>query len=149
MANEVQRTNPALTPLAGDEPVEEWRDRGAPGTMPGGMLPQEAVEEWGSERQGAPRTIAAAVWAPPEEAFQRAIARMFVAFQPVVRLTTQSIYGYEALLRSSDSLLSDPRLLVDAAERSGHLHELAEKVRSLVAAAAQSVESGPLLFINL
>ena len=121
----------------------------APLVPPPGELDPSAAAEWGTEQAGAPRTIAAAVWSPPSDAFQRAMEQTWIAFQPIVRLSTRSTYGFEALLRSSDTLLSDPRLLVDAAERSGRLHDLARRVRTLVAAAAQSLEDGPLIFVNL
>jgi EAL domain-containing protein (putative c-di-GMP-specific phosphodiesterase class I) len=74
---------------------------------------------------------------------------MWIAWQPMVNWTTRALHGYEALLRTADPVLSQPRLLVEAAGRIGRLHELGRKARKLTAEAAGEAPTGSLLFVNL
>ena len=57
-----------------------------------------------------------------EATFARAINRMWMAFQPIVRASDHSVYGYEALLRSYEHAMPGPEPLLQAAERLGNLN---------------------------
>jgi EAL domain-containing protein (putative c-di-GMP-specific phosphodiesterase class I)/CheY-like chemotaxis protein len=82
-----------------------------------------------------------------EVQFASALGQLWVAFQPIVSCRDRSPYGYEALMRSSHPTLSNPGLLLDAAERLGRLQDLARTIR------ARAVEVPPpdrsKLFVNL
>lgn len=84
-----------------------------------------------------------------EASFDSALSSLWMAFQPIVRASDRSVYGYEALLRTEEPTLIRPDLVVDAAERLGSLERLGRKVRSLAAAAMASAEPETSLFLNL
>jgi EAL domain-containing protein (putative c-di-GMP-specific phosphodiesterase class I) len=81
--------------------------------------------------------------------FDRALEKLWVAYQPIVLWPAQKIFGYEALVRSSDGDLSTPGKLLDAAERLGRVQELGRRVRDSVAASAPEAPPDAMLFINL
>jgi EAL domain-containing protein (putative c-di-GMP-specific phosphodiesterase class I) len=81
--------------------------------------------------------------------FQRALDKLWVAYQPIVLWPERQIFGYEALLRSSDEDLSTPGKLFDAAERLGRVQELGKQVREAIALSAASAPAGALVFANL
>jgi EAL domain-containing protein (putative c-di-GMP-specific phosphodiesterase class I)/CheY-like chemotaxis protein len=81
--------------------------------------------------------------------FQHALDKLWVAYQPIVSWSGQSVFGYEALVRSADPDLSTPGKLLDAAERLGRVQDLGERVRDAVGSAASAAPAGALLFVNL
>lgn len=83
-----------------------------------------------------------------EVSFQRAVSGMWMAYQPIVRWSNRSVYGYEALMRSSDAVLYHPQVIVETATRLGRLSEMGLRVRQLVAQAAATAPPEILLFIN-
>jgi EAL domain-containing protein (putative c-di-GMP-specific phosphodiesterase class I) len=64
----------------------------------------------------------------------RAIGSLWMAYQPIVRATDGSVYGYEALVRSAEPRLPDPGALFTTAERLGRVWDVSSAVRSRVAA---------------
>lgn len=82
-----------------------------------------------------------------EGRFAKALHEVWIAFQPIVSWRDRRAYGYEALVRSGEATLSNPGLLLDAAERLGRLQELGRLIRSR--AAATPPPDGSLLFVNL
>ena len=84
-----------------------------------------------------------------EASFDSAMSSLWMAFQPIVRATDGSVFGYEALLRSDEPTLIRPDLVVDAAERLHSLPRLGRKVRALAAAAMGAADPNAALFINL
>jgi EAL domain-containing protein (putative c-di-GMP-specific phosphodiesterase class I) len=84
-----------------------------------------------------------------EGRFDRALDKLWVAYQPIVLWPQRQIFGYEALLRSSDEDLSTPGKLLDAAERLGRVQELGKQVREAIALSAASAPAGSLVFANL
>jgi EAL domain-containing protein (putative c-di-GMP-specific phosphodiesterase class I) len=84
-----------------------------------------------------------------EASFDSALSSLWMAFQPIVRASDRSVYGYEALLRTEEPTLIRPDLVVDAAERLGSLERLGRKVRSLAATAMAQAEPDTTLFLNL
>ena len=84
-----------------------------------------------------------------EASFDSALDSMWMAFQPIVRASDCTVFGYEALLRTEEPTLIRPDLVVDAAERLQSLPRLGRKVRALSAAAMSAADSSAALFINL
>jgi EAL domain-containing protein (putative c-di-GMP-specific phosphodiesterase class I) len=85
-----------------------------------------------------------------EAAFDRMLATMRMAFQPIVRVSDGAVFGYEALMRPTHPELANPVAVLDAAER---LHRLPQLGRSLRALAAHRFGSTTpargLLFVNI
>jgi EAL domain-containing protein (putative c-di-GMP-specific phosphodiesterase class I) len=81
--------------------------------------------------------------------FEHALDKLWVAYQPIVQWSDHSVFGYEALLRSSDGDLSTPGKLLDAAERLGRVQELGSRMREAIAQTAREAPAGALLFANL
>jgi EAL domain-containing protein (putative c-di-GMP-specific phosphodiesterase class I) len=81
--------------------------------------------------------------------FQRALDTMWLAYQPIVVASDHSVFGYEALLRSTEQSLPHPGAVLDAAERLGKLDDVGRKVRALATAAVTSIEPTSALFVNL
>jgi EAL domain-containing protein (putative c-di-GMP-specific phosphodiesterase class I)/ActR/RegA family two-component response regulator len=81
--------------------------------------------------------------------FDRALESMWVAYQPIVSATTKQIFGYEALLRSTEPSLPHPGAVLDAAERLGRLEVLGRTIRDLAAEPVSGREDVGLLFVNL
>ena len=81
--------------------------------------------------------------------FDRALEKLWIAFQPIVAWTNQSVYGYEALVRSTETVLSTPEQLFAAAERLGRIHDLGRAIRREVAACASASPDGATIFVNL
>ncbi len=96
-------------------------------------------------REGRPLGDRAAL----EGRFRSALARLWVAYQPIVSWRTKRVFGYEALVRSDEPTLPDPSALFDAAERLGELHTLGRTIRAQVAAAAVHAPSDCRLFVNV
>jgi EAL domain-containing protein (putative c-di-GMP-specific phosphodiesterase class I) len=84
-----------------------------------------------------------------EVRFAGAVRLMWMAFQPIVAWPEQTVFGYEALLRSDEPLMKNPAEILDAAERLGRVHELGRGVRALIAGAANDAPEGVKLFVNL
>jgi EAL domain-containing protein (putative c-di-GMP-specific phosphodiesterase class I) len=81
--------------------------------------------------------------------FDRALEKVWIAFQPIVSWSDRSVYGYEALVRSSEPLLSTPEQLFEAAERLGRVNDLGRAIRNEVAFCASSAPPGSTIFVNL
>lgn len=105
-------------------------------------MKREALKLLGSNAISADR-------AGLEASFDAALSTMWMAFQPILRATDGSVFGYEALLRSDEPSLIRPDLVVDAAERLDALPRLGRKVRLLAASAMTQAPSDAVLFINL
>ena len=84
-----------------------------------------------------------------EQAFNRALEGLYMAYQPIVSYSTKSVYGYEALVRSSEKELPHPGALFDAAEELGYVHALGRQIRSVIPKAADSLPPDVKLFVNL
>jgi EAL domain-containing protein (putative c-di-GMP-specific phosphodiesterase class I) len=84
-----------------------------------------------------------------EATFERALQTMWMAFQPIVRASDGSLFGYEALLRSEEKEFPHPGALLDAAERLGRLDDLGQRVRSSACGAVPSADPRSVFFVNL
>jgi hypothetical protein len=82
--------------------------------------------------------------------FDRALPKIRMVFQPIVRAADSSVYGYEALLRCDEPALASPLKLLGAAEVLGRTNELGRAVRAAVARTmAQRRDHIESIFINL
>src|SRR5690606_2225391 len=81
-----------------------------------------------------------------EVKFASALSRVWMAFQPIVRLSTREVYAYEALVRSDEPTLPHPGALFDAAERLDRVAELGRVIRTRTAEAFAAAPSGIRLF---
>jgi EAL domain-containing protein (putative c-di-GMP-specific phosphodiesterase class I) len=84
-----------------------------------------------------------------EAAFGRALALLWMAYQPVLDLRLHRIVGYEGLLRSDEPTLARPDALLDAAERLGRMHEVGRRTRAVMAATARTIPDDVALFVNI
>lgn len=107
------------------------------------LIKQEAMTLIGSKHPLAVDRIGL------ETAFSRVLEGMALHFQPVVSVKSQRIWGYEALLRSSDPVLPTPVAVLEAAERLGRLRDLGRRVRFLAATAASDLPEDARLLVNL
>ena len=81
--------------------------------------------------------------------FDRALASLWMAYQPIVDARDQSLFGYEALVRTSEATIPHPGVLLDAAERLERLDELGRAIRSSSAAPVAEAPERGSLFVNL
>jgi EAL domain-containing protein (putative c-di-GMP-specific phosphodiesterase class I) len=83
-----------------------------------------------------------------EARFESALARLWMAFQPIVDWSERRVVGYEALVRSGDETLPDPGALLDAAERLGRLDDLGRAIRSSVSEVVRTTPDEVDFFVN-
>jgi EAL domain-containing protein (putative c-di-GMP-specific phosphodiesterase class I) len=84
-----------------------------------------------------------------EVAFARAIQGLWIAYQPIVDAASRSLYGYEALLRTTEPSIPHAGAFLDAAESLGRLDELGRAVRAKAPVPVADLKPGVALFINL
>jgi EAL domain-containing protein (putative c-di-GMP-specific phosphodiesterase class I)/ActR/RegA family two-component response regulator len=78
----------------------------------------------------------------------RAMASLWMAYQPIVAWSTKRTFGFEALLRSAEPTLPHPGAILEAAERLGRLEEIGRAIRERVASAIEGSRT-EYLFVNL
>lgn len=86
---------------------------------------------------------------PLELSFERALDTLWIAFQPIVRAADRTVFGYEALLRSSEPSLPHPGAVLDAAEKLGALPRLGRVIRQRASEPMLSGDPSWILFLNL
>jgi EAL domain-containing protein (putative c-di-GMP-specific phosphodiesterase class I) len=84
-----------------------------------------------------------------EARFARALDGIWIAYQPIVCWSRREIYGYEALLRSTEPSLPNPLAVIDAAERLGRVHDLGRVARRGAVAPFARLPPNASLFLNL
>jgi len=84
-----------------------------------------------------------------EARFAMALDQLWMAYQPIVSLQARGLYGYEALLRTTEPTLPNPGEILEAAERLGRVHDLGRAIRRRVASDAPTAPEGAKLFVNL
>jgi EAL domain-containing protein (putative c-di-GMP-specific phosphodiesterase class I)/CheY-like chemotaxis protein len=83
-----------------------------------------------------------------EVVFGRAMASLFMAYQPIVRTRDGSVFAWEALLRTRDPAVAGPLAFIEMAERLGQVRELGRTIRESVTRTASRMR-GVMFFINL
>jgi len=81
--------------------------------------------------------------------FDRALASMRLAYQPIRSVASGRIAAFEALLRSSEANLATPAAVLDAAERLGRVHDVGWGVRDQAMQAVAQFPRGVDLFLNI
>jgi EAL domain-containing protein (putative c-di-GMP-specific phosphodiesterase class I) len=84
-----------------------------------------------------------------EARFARAIETSWMAFQPIIDISTRTVYAYEALLRTEEPSLRRPDIFIATAERLDKIQLLGRTVRAAVARAATELPGDTLLFVNV
>jgi EAL domain-containing protein (putative c-di-GMP-specific phosphodiesterase class I) len=84
-----------------------------------------------------------------EASFDRALQQMWMAYHPIVDPRTRRVFGYEALLRTTEPSLPHPGAILDAATRLGRLEELGRRIRQRAVEPMLDGPEGVLLFVNL
>jgi len=80
----------------------------------------------------------------------RCLEDLWIAYHPIVDVTRQEIFGYEALMRSTEPALPHPGLVFDAAKRLGRIDELGHITRDRAAQPfTESMAPPGLLFVNV
>jgi EAL domain-containing protein (putative c-di-GMP-specific phosphodiesterase class I) len=105
------------------------------------MLSRQATEALAGNLEGDRKDL--------EGRFARALDGIRMAMQPILSWRTRTIFGYEALLRTSEPTLQSPVDFVDAAVRLNRTTELGRRIRRKIA--GQLVDAPPHinLFVNL
>ena len=83
------------------------------------------------------------------ERFSRALAGLWMAFQPIVSWSRKSIVGYGAVMQSTESSLPTPADLLNAARELGQIGVLGQRVRSQVATIMGSGCPAETMFVGL
>jgi EAL domain-containing protein (putative c-di-GMP-specific phosphodiesterase class I) len=84
-----------------------------------------------------------------EARYDAAVTGIRMAFQPIVSWRGRSVYGYEALLRTTEPTLARPDHFLDAATRLGRLNHLGRAVRARIAAELKRGPEGVRFYVNL
>jgi len=79
-----------------------------------------------------------------EPRFERAVSRLWLAYQPIVRAGDGVLFAHEALARTGESSFPNADALLDAAERLGRVQDLGRAVRRQAASADSQT-----LFVNV
>ncbi len=81
--------------------------------------------------------------------FEAALARLWIAFQPIISTQERAVIGYEALVRTDEPALRNPAVFIEHATRLGRLLELGRLIRAQIAREIPSAPSGARIFVNL
>ena len=81
--------------------------------------------------------------------FDRALAGMWTAFQPIVSWSRKTVVAYEALMRTTDKELFSPLEILKTAEALDEMSTLGRKNRALVADVLRKHPELPGVFVNL
>jgi EAL domain-containing protein (putative c-di-GMP-specific phosphodiesterase class I) len=74
---------------------------------------------------------------------------IMLAFQPIISSSTHHIVAFEALLRSKHPVMSNPSVIIPAAERHDMINTLSELVIQKAAQKLKELPKECLLFINI
>lgn len=85
----------------------------------------------------------------PRHQLDEAFELMWLAAQPIVRVSTKSVYAYEMLVRSDAENMRTAPLLIEACERQHRLGELGRRVRGLAAERLAQLPEPTRIFVNV
>ena len=83
-----------------------------------------------------------------EASFESGLSSLRLVYQPIVWAANGALYGYEALVRTSEPRLPHPGVFFDVAERLDRVHELGRAIRNK-AAEFLSLSGIPVAFVNV
>ncbi len=81
--------------------------------------------------------------------FERGLRSLWMVFQPVISVSQDRTFGFEALVRTGEPAVSDPPNLFDIAERLDRLWELERLIRKTIADAAEWAPDEAVIFVNV
>jgi EAL domain-containing protein (putative c-di-GMP-specific phosphodiesterase class I) len=84
-----------------------------------------------------------------DERFGRALDALYLVYQPIVSWSTRKAFGYEALVRSSETSLPHPGAIFEAAETLQRTEHLGQRIRAKAAEPFIRDDPGTALFVNL
>jgi EAL domain-containing protein (putative c-di-GMP-specific phosphodiesterase class I) len=84
-----------------------------------------------------------------ERTFEDALGSLWLAYQPIVHVSNQTVAGYEALMRSESQVLAEPDSVLRAAELLKSMDRVGRGVRNRAAEELQKSEDSVTLFVNL
>ena len=84
-----------------------------------------------------------------EARFEKSLAALWMAYQPIVQWSQKLVFAYEALVRSDEPSMNNPGLIFDAAERLGRVAELGTRIRRSIASSIESIPTNAQVFVNL
>lgn len=70
-------------------------------------------------------------------------------YQPIIRLDSRKVIGFEALCRPKDGLLSSPQLLIDASLAAGRIWDLGRMMRRVIGEQLSALPPEGVIFVNL
>ncbi len=79
----------------------------------------------------------------------QALGKLWMAYQPIVRCSARGVAAYEALVRTDDPRISNPKDLFDVAEELARTDEVGRVIRRKVAGDVQTLPSDVGIFVNL
>jgi EAL domain-containing protein (putative c-di-GMP-specific phosphodiesterase class I) len=82
-----------------------------------------------------------------DAAFARALRSLWLAYQPIVRVSDRSVLAHEALVRTDEPALGDPLALLEAAGRRPRRYRVGRAVRTRVGADLPSLSGD--VYMNL
>lgn len=84
-----------------------------------------------------------------ERSFARGLETLWLAFQPIVRAQDGVVFGWEALVRTSEPTLAQASAVVGAAEMLERLLDLGRAVRAHAALQIEKTKPNGRIFLNL
>lgn len=78
-----------------------------------------------------------------------ALARLWMAYQPIYSVERHQVMAYEALVRTEEPSVPGPGVLFDLAERLGRVCDVGRTVRATAPSTFTSAPAQALLFVNL
>ena len=81
--------------------------------------------------------------------FDAALVTMWMAYQPIMKVSDRTVFGYETFLRTRDPILREPKVLLYAAERLDTLNLLGRTIHERAARPLLHRDGQYTLFINL
>ncbi len=84
-----------------------------------------------------------------EASFERALAGLYVVFQPIVSWSRRTVFAHEALVRTTEKAFPHPGVLLSAAERLDRLHDVGRAVRTRVSEVMTTAEPTTTFFVNV
>src|SRR6185295_8798625 len=84
-----------------------------------------------------------------EASFERALAGLWIGFQPIVHAVDGVPFGYEALVRSDEPAMAVPAALFSAAAKLERMVEFGRKIRAMVAEQLPAAPADATVFVNV
>jgi EAL domain-containing protein (putative c-di-GMP-specific phosphodiesterase class I) len=81
--------------------------------------------------------------------FDRALSALYMVYQPIVSWSRRSAFGYEALVRSSETSLPHPGAMFEAAEQLERTEDLGRRIRATCGGPLSAADPDITLFVNL